>query len=224
MTNDKKPDATTNRKGVYQALDANGNVTADERWRLASTRDGGMRIDMETVRIAPFAEPRTESATLELGPQLEWRRLAIHALGDRRESRVDFTTEYAELCWRYDETSRTREYSWTSDCEIDYNSALFNMLTVRRLSLKSGEIRALNVIVLDSVTFEPRWVRQVYGHMGMDERPTRFGVLRLDHFKMDFGGDGVNMCHFWSDQAGVVFDYETSTGSGFRLAGVNFPI
>ena len=67
-----------NRKGIYQSFDADGNVTADERWRIAGTLGGGARLDTDTTRIAPFAEPRNESLSLELGAGLAYHRLAIH--------------------------------------------------------------------------------------------------------------------------------------------------
>ena len=76
---------------------------------------------------------------------------------------------------------------------------------------------------LDSVTFEPEWVRQIYSHVGDEQHDTRFGSLRLAHYTLDFGGDGRYISHFWCDGAGVVFDFVASIGGGFRLVAVNFP-
>lgn len=42
------------RKGIYQAFDAAGNVTADERWQAIRVSQG-IQIDNETVRIHPLA-------------------------------------------------------------------------------------------------------------------------------------------------------------------------
>ena len=54
MSIENRKSKIENRKGVYQAFDADGSVTADERWRFMTTLDGGIRVDTETVRIAPF--------------------------------------------------------------------------------------------------------------------------------------------------------------------------
>jgi hypothetical protein len=215
--------AIQNRKGIYQAFDAQGNITADERWRFMRTVSGGIRIDNETIRIAPFEEPRNESLTLELGPGLEQRLLAIHALNNRRESRARFMAGQADFCWRLDEHSQTREMSWRADCEIDYNSPLFNMVTLWRVKQRLGQPHAFDVAFLDDVTFEPHWMRQVYTFAGHEPRETRFGVLTLGHYLLDFGGDGNHISHFWCDRDGIVFDFASSFGGGFRLVAVNFP-
>src|SRR5690242_20434815 len=165
MTIENRQSKIVNRKGVYQAFDADGNVTADERWRFMTTLDGGIRVDTETVRIAPFPEPRDESLTFDIGNRLELRRLAIRALGGRREGRVDIAGGHANCCWRTEDVSRTREFAWTNDCEIDYNSPLFNTVTLWRSQLIPGQSRTFEVVFLDSVTFEPEWVRQIYSYI-----------------------------------------------------------
>ncbi|HEY3342071.1 MAG TPA: putative glycolipid-binding domain-containing protein, partial [Anaerolineae bacterium] len=154
------------RKGIYQTFDAAGDVTADERWRIAGMLGGGARIDTDTVRIAPFAEPRNESFSLELGSQFAYSRLAIHAARDRRESRADFAAGRVSICWRSDDKSKTRDYDLATDCEIGYNSPLFTMVTLWRHALAVGQSSALRVIALDNVTFEPSWQRQVYTYLG----------------------------------------------------------
>jgi hypothetical protein len=227
VTIDNRQSKIVNRKGVYQCYDADGLVTGDERWRVAVAVDGSIRIDTDTTRIAPFAEPRGETMTFQLSPQLELRLLAIHALNNRRESRVELAGGSAHACWRQDEVSKTREFAWTGDCEIDYNSALFNMVTLwrtlRRSELVAGQSRAFDVVYLNPVTFEPTLMRQVYRHGGIEQHDTRFGPMNLHHYSLDFGGDGTRISHFWCDAMGVVFDFAASTGGGYRLAGVNFP-
>jgi hypothetical protein len=212
-----------NRKGVYQAFDANGNVTADERWQFIRTLDGGIRVDNETARILPFQEPRNESLMFELSSNLELRLLTIRALDNRRESRASFSPERLDICWRLDERSRNRELTWRIDCEIDYNSPLFNMVTLWRSGLLPGRSRAFDAVLLDDVTFEPRWIRQIYTYVGDEQRETRFGNMVLTHYALDFGGDGSQVSHFWCDRGGVVFDFASSYGGGFRLVAVNFP-
>ncbi len=210
------------RKGIYQSFDAAGNVMADERWRIARTVGGGARVDTDTVRIAPFSEPRNESFGLELAPRLAYARLAIHAARDRRESRADFDAGRASICWRIDDASRTRDYDWATDCEIDYNSPLFNMVTLWRHPLAVGESSVLRVVALDHVTFEPSWMRQVYVRLADEQHETRFGLQRLAHYQVDWGGEN-RLCHFWCDRTGVVFDWQSFAGGGYKLVAVNFP-
>jgi hypothetical protein len=211
-----------NRKGIFQAFDAAGNVTADERWRITRTLGGGVRIDTDTVRIAPFTEPRNESFSLELGSNLAYSRLAIHAARDRRESRADFTADRASICWRINDTSRTRDYDLATDCEIGYNSPLFNMITLWRHPLAVSESSALRVIALDNVTFEPSWLQQSYSNLGVEQHETRFGLLSLVRYQVDWGGTN-RLSQFWCDATGVVFDFKFFAGGGFKLVAVNFP-
>jgi hypothetical protein len=214
-----------NRKGIYQAFEADGQVSADERWRALALVDGGVRIDAEITRIAPFEEPRQESLTLELGPHLALHRLSIHAHDGQRESRIDLSPDQtrADVCWREGEHSHTREFAWNPDCEIDYNSPLFNTVTLWRSRLTAGESRDFQALYLHPVTFEPVWMRQVYSYIGTETHATRFGALMLAHYQMDFGGEGRYFSHFWCDEGGVVFDFKASGGSGFQLVAVNFP-
>ena len=212
------------RKGIYQAFDAAGNVIADERWRWAYGIDGAIRVDMEITRIAPAAEPRHETISIELGTAMDWRRLVIHALSGRRECRADFEPGRVNVCARLDAHSRTREYAWADDCEIDYNSALFSMVTRWRTHIKTGESHPIRVLRLDAVTFEPGWLNQTLTGMGSENHATPFGEMQLEHFRRDtsISEHGEQKQHFWCDAAGVVFEYAASAG-GFRLTAVNFP-
>jgi hypothetical protein len=211
-----------NRKGIYQSFDAAGNVTADERWRIAVTLGGGVRLDTDTARIAPFPEPRNESFSLELAAGLAYARLAVHAAKDRRESRADFEPGRASICWRIDDTSHTRDEQWSNDCEIGYNSPLFNTVALWRHPLAMGESSVLRVARLDDVTFEPAWARQEYQYVADEQHETRFGLLRMAHYQVS-GSDGNRLCQFWCDRSGVVFDMQFFAGGGFKLVAVNFP-
>jgi hypothetical protein len=211
-----------NRKGIYQSFDAGGNVTADERWRIAQTIGGGVRVDTDTVRIAPFSEPRDEFFGLELRPGFGYARLVIHAARGQRESVVDFEHGPASICWRIDDVSRTHDYDWANDCEIGYNSPLFNVVTLWRHPLAVGEINVLRVLTLDDVSFEPTWKRQVYARLGDEEHETRFGTLRLAHYQVSLD-DANRLCQFWCDRTGMVFDLHNAAGGGYKLVAVNFP-
>ncbi len=218
--------AIGNRKGIYQALNASGDVVGDERWRVASTLGGGMRVDTDTTRIAPFPEPRVESFGLELGPDLAYRRLNIHALNGRRECVADFLPGKAPICWRLDETSRTRDYDWSGDCEIGYNSALFTSVMLWRHPLAPGQSVELRVAQLDNVAFEPSWTRLVMTYEVDERHETRFGTADLARYRLEVdGGNRLEYC--WCDRAGIVFDYLSSAGGnangGYRLMAVNFP-
>ncbi len=217
------------RKGIYQAFSTNGDVTADERWRLISTLDKGVRIDTDAVRISPFAEPRDESFNLELNPHFEHRRSMVLALNRSREVRMDFHPGSAAICWRIGETSRTLNYAWTSDCEIGYNSPLFITVVLWRHPLKTGQSALLRVAQLDAISLEPTWVKLVITNVAIEQHKTRFGLMELTRYKLETEDRCIDHC--WCDQDGIVFDYWSSDPTdnasclhgGFTLVAVNFP-
>ena len=210
------------RKGIYQAFDEAGNVTGDERWRVAGTLDGGVRIDTDTTRLAPFAEPRGESFGLQLAADLAHRHLVVHALSGRREARADFEPGRASFCWRLDETSRTRDYAWAADCEIGYNSPLFLTAMLWRHPLVVGQSAELRMAQLDRVTFEPAWESLQIDYQADELHETRFGLRDMARYRVGFGARS-QPGHLWCDRTGIVFDYAAPAGGGFKLVAVNFP-
>ena len=231
MTIERPDISLSGRKGIYQAFDANGNVVADERWRSKAMLGGGLRIDTETVRIAPFVEARNESISFELAPDLTPRRLIINAQSGRRESRIDISPGRADVCWRCDDLSRTREFLWAEDCEIGYNSALFSMVALWRRALAPGESATVRLLRLDDVSFEPLWVQSTVVRLGQERHDTRFGAMDLAHYRVSDSGQAEGSSHrsccdssrdWWCDQTGVIFDFVASNGSGYKLVAVNF--
>jgi hypothetical protein len=224
MINEQPDVSHLSRKGIYQAFDAHGDVVADERWRSKDTLDGGVRIDTETVRIAPFVEARNESVSLELAQDLSPRQLIIHALAGRRESRVDIAPGRADVCWRFDDVSRNREFSWTEDCEIGYNSPLFSVATLWRRRPARGTSAQVKILRLDAVSFEPEWLAFIYTNLGEERHDTRFGPMNLTRFRVDHGTESGGSSYFWCDQTSVIFDFVASNGSGYKLVAVNFTV
>jgi hypothetical protein len=210
------------RKGIYQAIDPRGNVTADERWQAWLGQDGCRQLDSEITRIAPFPEPRIESLTVQLDEWLRWRSLAIYTRSGAREAGASFPNGEVRLCWRDDAGAGEQAFSWQADCEIDYNSPLFNMVTIWRCALVAGESRSVDAIQLDAETFRPRRARHTYFHQGTEQCATRFGALQLDHYEVASSGAGSS--HFWCDSDGVIYDFISVDGSGFRLIAANSPV
>ena len=208
-----------NRKGIYQALDPTGNVIADERWQVITLSDGAIQIDNETVRVAPFDEPRSDSVTLTLEPDLRLRELAIHGLFGKRESRVCVSSDRAKAsaCWRHVGEVKEKWLAWREDIELDYFSPLFNMATVWRSQLQPDQSRSFDCLFLDPVSFKPEMMQQIYTNCGQERHSTRFGSELLWHYTMDFGGDGQHLTNFWCDDDGVLFDFVSSGGYKFVL-------
>ena len=213
------PAKIINRKGIYQASDAHGNIVADERWQVITLLDGAYQFDNETVRVAPFDEPRSDSATLTLEPDLRLRELTIHGLFGKRESRVCPKLERGEasLCWRHLGDVKEKVVRWNNETEVDFLSPLSNMATVWRSRLQAGQSRSFTCYNLDSVTFEPIRMTQIYTNLGQEAHHTRFGTERLWHYTLDFGGDARYFSHFWCDSDGVIFDFTSSSGYRFVL-------
>jgi Putative glycolipid-binding len=208
-----------NRKGIFQEFDTTGRVLADERWQVIEAGDGSLIIENETVRVAPFDEPRSDSMTCVLAPDGRYLDFSIHGLLGRRESRVCVLGEArqeATVCWRFDGVVNERRFAWREDLDLDWNSPLLNMITVRRSQLSAGRSRRFDVLFLDPTTFAPSWMTQVYTNHGQERHETRFGSLNLWAYSMDFGGDGQRTTRMWFDDEGVLYDFRGASG-GFVL-------
>jgi hypothetical protein len=212
------------RKGITQAFDAGGAVTADERWRFTVADDGTRLVEAETTRIQPFPEPRVESFSALLDARLRWARFDIHARSGEREAGIAFADGLARLCWRAGKTSAEREFSWRDDCEVGYNSALFSMMIVWRAGLAAGATAAIAQMCLHPVTFAPSWSKQMCVHRGSERRETRFGRLALDCYEGCPAAGGTPAGRWWCDGDGVIYEYLAADGSGYRLAAVNNPV
>lgn len=213
-----------NRKGIYQTFDASGHVIADERWQVITLPDGSVQIDNETVRVAPFTEPRSDSLTMLLDPHLRLIEWNIHGLFGTRESRICVLGENrdkATICWRHKADIHEKSVAWRDDIEIDWLTPLCNMVTVWRSELQPGQSRAFDAFLLDEVTFKPTAMKQVYLRLTDERHPTRFGEMSLHHYQMDFGGQAQRFTHFWCDDDGVLYDFVAADGFGFKLTAVN---
>jgi hypothetical protein len=210
------------RKGIYQTFSAQDDVIADERWRCIPTTDGGWRIDTETVRIVPAEEPRNESIMLELDARWNLRRLVIYALRERRECQARVSVNTLDYCWRADDSSTNHTFPWLSDCEIDYNSALFKMVTLRRVACATEPALAFRVLRLNPVTFEPGWTRQRYQCMGEELHNTRFGAMTLTRYQISADDALGDIGDVWCDASGLVYE-SIWNGGCTRLVAVNLP-
>jgi hypothetical protein len=208
------------RKGIYQAFTANGFVDADELWQFVKLSDGSIQIDNETTRIKPFAEPRSDSITVILGPDLKLQLFTAHGLLGHRESRINWVDNIAYTCWQFKFETHRRELAWRDDMEINYRSPLLNMVTVWRSQLQSGQSRTFDVLHLDDVSFKPTWTKQTYTRLEDEVRDTEFGRQTLTHYRINF--ENKTISDFWCDTEGVLFHLHSQNGSGFKLTAVNF--
>jgi len=212
---------STNRKGIYQAFDAAGNVIADERWQAIRLSSSGVQIDNETVRIAPFSEPRSDAMTIQLDDRLRLLEFSIHGLRGMREGRICVLGEMrdrATLCWRCRAEIHERPVHWHDDIEILWNTPLCHMVVVWRSRLEPGQTRTFNAFLLDAVTFRPSEVQLTYQRRPDAIHPTRFGERNLQHYHVL---NGQSSSQFWCDDDGVIYDYLAADGSGCQLTAVN---
>ncbi len=213
-----------NRKGIYQTFDPAGNVIADERWQAITHADGSRQIDNETVRVGPFAEPRSDSMTMLLDNEMRLVEFTIHGLFGTRESRIcvlGAARDAATLCWRLKGDIHEKRIAWHEGIEIDWATPLLNMATVWRSKLAAGERRTFDCCRLDAVSFKPSMLKQTYTRHADEKHETRFGSMMLQHFTMDIGGDGMYLSHFWCDDEGVLFDFKAHDGSSVMLTAAN---
>jgi hypothetical protein len=213
-----------NRKGIYQTFDAAGNVIADERWQAITHVDGSRQIDNETVRVGPFAEPRSDSMTVLLDKDLRLIEFTIHGLFGTRESRICVLGEArdaATLCWRFKGEVHEQRIAWREDIEIGWVTPLLSMATVWRMKLAAGESRALDCYTLDQVTFKPALLKRTYTRHADERRDTRFGPMTLQHYSIEQAGDEKRIAQFWCDDEGVLFEYKSHAGGGYVLTAAN---
>lgn len=214
------------RKGIYQAFAPSGDVIADERWQAIRLPDGSIQIDNETVRVAPFDEPRSDSMTIRLDAQLRLVEFTIHGLFGTRESRICVLGERrdrATICWRHKAEIHEKHVAWREDIEITWTTPLCTMVIVWRSRLQPGQTRTFDAFLLDAVTFKPTAVRQTY-HRQPDERyMTRFGERVLQHYEVTAVDDGRTrrIARFWCDDDGVLFDFIADDGHRIQLTAVN---
>ncbi len=212
-----------NRKGIYQSFDAAGNVDADERWQVITYADGSIQIDNETVRVSPFDEPRSDSMSMLLDEHLDLIEFNIHGLFGTRESRICVLGEQrdaATICWRHKAEIHEKRIAWREDIEIDWQTPLLNMATVWRSQLQPGQARAFACYYLDAVTFKPTLLKQIYTRHADAAHVTRFDTRTLQHYTLDFRGDGSSVSDFWCDDEGVLYDLVSPQGK-FVLTAAN---
>ncbi|MDW8352065.1 MAG: putative glycolipid-binding domain-containing protein, partial [Anaerolineae bacterium] len=181
------PVLSTNRKGIYQTFAPSGDVIADERWQAIRMPDASIRVDNETVRVAPFDEPRSDAMTIVLDPQLRLIEFTIHGLFGKRESRICVSGEHrdqATICWRHQAEIHEKRIAWREDIEIGWTTPLCVMVTVWRSRLQPGQSRAFDAFLLDAITFKPTAVRQIYRRRPDESHSTRFGEMMLQHYEI----------------------------------------
>ncbi len=208
------------RKGIYQAFDAAGNVTADERWQAIRVSQG-IQIDNETVRIHPFGEPRSDAMTIQLDAQLRLLAFSIHGLFGMRESRICVLGEArdrATICWRHRAQVQERSVHWQDDIEILWNTPLCHMVVIWHSRLSVGQARTFDAFVLDAITFRPTEVRLTYRRQSDERHRTRFGEKQLQHYQIV---NGQLSGQLWCDEDGVIYEYIAADGSGYALTAVN---
>jgi hypothetical protein len=122
-----------------------------------------------------------------------------------------------------EEVSQNHDFSWADDCEIDYNSALFSAIALKRHVLSGDRSRVIRDLQLDALTFEPRWAQRICDYAGERLRQTRFGALSLKCFAMRDADSDIMLSETWCDADGVVYEHKTVTGGSFILVAVNLP-
>ncbi|PJF47975.1 MAG: hypothetical protein D6709_03025 [Chloroflexi bacterium] len=217
---------SANRKGIYQAFAPSGDVIADERWQAIRLPDGSIQIDNETVRVAPFDEPRSDSMTILLDSQLRLIEFTIHGLFGTRESRICVLGErrdQATICWRHKAEIHEKRIAWREDIAIVWTTPLCVMVGVWRGRLQPGESRTRDAFLLDAVTFKPTAARQTYRRRPDVDYATRFGTMTLQHYELITERDGQTnyAAQFWCDSDGVIYDFIAADGSRFQLTAIN---
>lgn len=211
----------TNRKGIYQEYDAQGNVRTDERWQAQTLANGSLYVENETVRMRPSPEPRSDSVTCILDEQLRLIDFSIHGMLGQRESRICVVgaerTE-ATLCWRHRGEVHERRVVWNERVEIDYASALLTMVTILRTGLSPGSTEQRPLWRLDPLTFEPHAAVLTLICHGPETHATTFGARRLHRCSRIIAGA---VDRIWCDDEGVVFEMQLAAGGGFRLTALN---
>ncbi|MFN3704503.1 MAG: hypothetical protein ACK4WM_00680 [Thermoflexales bacterium] len=211
---------TRKRKGIYQHLDAAGNVIADERWQIIFTDDGSLiQLDDELVRVAPFAEPRGDSLSLLLNAERQIEELSIHGLHGARVCRVSFPDadrRSAVICWQHRMEVHEKSLAWGEDVELDWDSPLLKMVIVYRAHLEVGQSCQRRVWQLDALDFSPTLHTMELRRLANTQRTLGTDTVTLAHYQL---GDA----ELWCDADGVIHELR-SPMRVYRLTATNLPL
>ncbi len=211
---------TRKRKGIYQHLDAAGNVIADERWQMIFDDDGTLKqIDNETARVAPFDEPRGDSLMLLLDAARRIVELSIYGLYGARVCRVCVVGEerrQATLCWQHRGEVHERHVAWREDIELDWDTPLLKTATIHRAQLEIGQSCERAMWQLAPVDFRPTLRALELRRLRDVRRLTRFGEMTLAHYQF-------NDAELWCDADGVIYEYRSPERT-YVLTATNLPL
>lgn len=199
-------------KGIYQHLTSDGRVVADERWQAVPLRAGGVRLDNETVRVAPFDEPRGDSLGISLDADLQLVELTIHGLFARREVRIRPSEDQPDtlvVCWRFKGEVNEMTLPGGPDVWFDWSTPLLTMVALWRLKLEVNQSHALHVYALDAVSFRPQATTRTVHRLADETRDTRFGARTLAHYQAH--DEDRALVEVWCDADGLIYEQRTPT-------------
>lgn len=192
------------RRSRYTLLGPGGGVAGHED--LAIDRDAnGWVVNTEVAAGAPW--DLTARVTWHLGDRLETRVLAIatrNGFGEGHEVELAFTGNGVLAHRRGPDGPSQIELGWGPRAEVDYLSAVFSEVTLRRLAARHVVEEDVECLSIDAETLEPVVVTRRYRRLA--DSAWACEVAATSHH-----------ARLMQDGAGVLVEYEGL----FRLDGAS---
>lgn len=190
-------------EGVYEIFAEDGRtVIGTESWKLHATAHG---ISGKSLIQLSAPAPQTRHMRFSLTHGWRWTDLSIRIEGGP-QLMLGFDGGKATGHFRGASGLRQIEEPWQPWYEIDYNSPLFNAITIARMGLATGESERLRVYYLDNDTLLPTWMEQIYTRAEHVPSPA-FPRQPLIHYILDFGATGETLSHMWVDSQPVLWHF-----------------
>ncbi len=190
--------------GSYRRVEGGAEV-ATEEWKLFPSGDNIV------VRSRILSQGVLEDLRLTL--DRSWGYLALVMIRQEPEGKgATYEGRAWETRWRATVTATeghqtAAQFPWGPAVELDYRSPLFNGITIRRLGLGVGEGKEIEVVFMQSETFEPCQLRQRYTRREdnhIDIKAGHFPCQVYTYQSLASGYTGT----IWSDPLGNVLKFD----------------
>jgi hypothetical protein len=187
--------------GTYEIL-LGGKRIGEEKFSVFEDKK---KVVFESTATMYWPEPTRHEYVHEVGPSFQTKKLKFNLT--RGGVRSSLELEPHRDIWRLEVRSEGRkkvlqELGHQADTEIDFGSLLFKSLILKRLGLKPGDERRVNVIALQLPDLIGKRGIQVYRRLEDEETETRLDTkMRASVYELEIGASTDRL---WVHPSGFV--------------------